>query len=103
VDWKAEFKFMTGSLDFLSLPTCPEQLQAFSTPYLDSRGCSPQKPVHETYDVKNKRMITSIFSNTLMTCLGAKMIWHSRICKSPCLRQVKVDKHGANLMKISYV
>jgi hypothetical protein len=57
----------------------------------------------ETTDVKNERRITFILSNTFMPCLGTNMIWHSRICKSPCLRQVNVDNHGGNLTKITYI
>jgi hypothetical protein len=76
VGWKAEFKFMTGSLVFLSLPICPEQLQAFSITIwiLGEGGCSPQRPVHETSDVKNKRRITSILQNTFMPCSGENMM-----------------------------
>jgi hypothetical protein len=75
VDWKAEFKFMTGSLDYLFANlsrTATGQLQPLSGFQIRDRGCSPQKPVHETYDVKNKRRITSILSKHLHAMFGCK-------------------------------
>lgn len=101
VDWMAKFKFMRGSLDFLfaNLSRTATGLFHPLTQFQIMTGAA----LLRSQCMKLMMLRTNVLSNTFMPCLGANMIWHSRICKSPCLRQVHVDNHGANLIKITYV